>query len=70
MVDFVELAKKDSSTTLIKFKEFNAKRKFNASFKRFIIVNGLTSVDQEFQQYLEQQNEVIYYVMLFAFVLT
>ena len=53
MVDFAELAKKDSITTLNKFKEFNAKRKCNASFKKVIIDNELSSVVQGFQQYLE-----------------
>lgn len=53
MGDDAELAKKDLGANLDKFKEFNAKRKFKAAVKSVMIVNKLSSLGQDFQQYLE-----------------
>jgi len=53
MGDDDELAKKDLGANLEEFKKFNAKRKFKAAVNSVIIVNKLSSLGADFQQYLE-----------------
>ena len=53
MGDDAELAKKDLGANLEEFKKFNAKRKFKAAVNSVIIVNKLSSLGTDFQQFLE-----------------